>query len=600
MKAKRILSLLLAMLMVLALLPATLLSTTAAELKDGDVIASQDFENQTEVNPTDNTVGYRVISGFAGKKIENGVLSLMNTAATGTRFDLQLWNAACGEIKGYNVTLSMELKMIGAWNKCGGGEYFIGISPDGSTWDKTIKTNVGKLAIVENGGTTIHYRSDVLPQDRFTSVDLMFIWDETTQKYTSYDLYIDGVKLGNTRTLAVDMPKLRQFVMFVHNANGVGVELDSIAFVKGHVSSYKYAHETIAAYDFGEEFTLPANQNTALNGLRVVNGYAVNGLDGAGVTIENGIMKLSKVNSGDGYIQFAKNYVNYGLGTNYNLPAAIKESFTVSMKIKPVDTRSGGTGWNRGTGAADANKDFFYFGDGTTNYKYVGTNVNKLVIDDGNGDVIKTKALPLDDFSVVEFMLQYENGAYTKMQVWLNGELVATRALSNISQINALTMFYNNQTFWGMEVDWLYIYTGNYSKYQQEQTASADLVNVGWQQGTSTSSLDLRFITGVKNAADYKTAGYAIYVNGKLTETFEKSTTKIYKSMLATDKSGNTYEAVTAAAKGVDGLYAATLRNIPTSGYYVITVVAFATTASGRVYSQTGEYTVTDGVVAAA
>lgn len=86
------------------------------------------------------------------------------------------------------------------------------------------------------------------------------------------------------------------------------------------------------------------------------------------------------------------------------------------------------------------------------------------------------------------------------------------------------------------------------------------------------------------NDTTFSNVGFRISVVGDETRTWDKHTSTVYQSILATDAdTGSTYEAVTAEGLGVAYLYCLTIYDVPAAQTVTLKVTPYATQADGTV-----------------
>ncbi|MBE6632753.1 MAG: hypothetical protein E7620_00255 [Ruminococcaceae bacterium] len=194
--------------------------------------------------------------------VENGVLYLLNSGKnTGTQafFDIQYWDSNSWTNKGEfantkfltgDFTLSMEMKPLGAtWNRSDADFLSFRYNKSGSAPSNNLSnyqyffTKDGKLGMKADGGDVL---SGVLPTDSFTTLEVMFHWNETTAQYESLECYVNGVKLGSA-TIANPLAGIDHFRMFKTYTVGQGIALDSLTVVKGCESVYNASEKTTFA-----------------------------------------------------------------------------------------------------------------------------------------------------------------------------------------------------------------------------------------------------------------------------------------------------------------------------------------------------------------
>ena len=134
----------------------------------------------------------------------------------------------------------MELKLLGdTWNRPGNDFFTFRNNKNGAQSDfiKLISTSNG--ALVFNGVTT-----GVLPTDSFTTVEVMFHYDEATSLYNYVELYVNGVKIGGVALSDANLRSIDHFRMFTTEVLGQGVALNSLSLVKGCESLYVPSEKT--------------------------------------------------------------------------------------------------------------------------------------------------------------------------------------------------------------------------------------------------------------------------------------------------------------------------------------------------------------------
>ena len=133
---------------------------------------------------------------------------------------------------------------------------------------------------------------------------------------------------------------------------------------------------------------------------------------------------------------------------------------------------------------------------------------------------------------------------------------------------------------------------------------SADIALVGYQKTTPAEGLfNVRVVGTINNIENYKSVGFtAVFRNAAgTTETLKVSSTTVYSSLNATDASGNTYVAVTAAEESAEALFALCVEDIPTTGSYTITIIGTAVNALDEtVNTVAATYSLVDGVLSPA
>lgn len=122
---------------------------------------------------------------------------------------------------------------------------------------------------------------------------------------------------------------------------------------------------------------------------------------------------------------------------------------------------------------------------------------------------------------------------------------------------------------------------------------ASDIAIVGHQTTTPANDLfNVRFVGTINNVENYKEVGFTVLFSNALgtTKTVEITSTTVYLSLNATDASGNTYTAISAAAGGVDALFALRVEDIPVVGTYTVTIIGTALTTSDELVN-TNSYT---------
>ena len=563
MKTKRTLGFLLALIMCLSVIVP--ISTATAAEADATTVYYNDFSSGT----VQTDVGEYV---FAAQNyspvVDNGALTV--TKSGDAYVSLRPDNEGNDEYKNdgaaplkVNMVLSFKIKLN---SDVSHGTLKCGDNATDRTALEFLSINRGSLVIPGVGDVS-------LIKNAWQTVEVVFNYDESAQKFGSYTVLLNGKEL-NTIAITIDLKHVNSFELFRWGADSVSFAIDDFYYGFGTGNRGTDIGAELYGVDFEKMTTVPTS-SAPFNKFRVMNNYDPASNTASTTKIQNGV--LTAVNGGgQAFIDANADGTLGHLG-----------DLTVSMQIRPV-----GTSWN---------------GSEFLNVRHSNGNFNLIMF--GNQNQVKigdrVAALSSYRFSTVEIMFSYDYAKmlYTSAELYVNGTSVGTLDITenNCGQINWFRLF----TCWtadnGMAMKSLSVVSGCMSLYESVTTEL-----VGYQatpEDTANNVFNIRLVAVLTDSdlTKYDNVGFKVtasYINNGETVTMTLPDelgvcTSVYKEIIAT-QGCESLKSYSAEELGGEYIFALNCLNVPSnSGEIAFTVTTYYTlSGQNSVDETTVEFTV--------
>ena len=216
------------------------------------VLYQMDFSEEAfEVTqPLGTTVdGVRILNkGYYDAEksgVANGVLTMVHNETTGGEIflDAHYYDQA-KPFGDHDLTLSVKIKPIGtAWNN----DAFISVNHAG-----------GNLIVARYADAYNKFKIDdtvvTLSQEKFSTVEAMFHYDDDKGVYTSVDVYVNGAYIDSVDISAGNCSDVKYFRLFRVWSSDMGMKIDSLTVASGCQSLYneEFAITKLVGYQASE------------------------------------------------------------------------------------------------------------------------------------------------------------------------------------------------------------------------------------------------------------------------------------------------------------------------------------------------------------